>query len=200
MLHGPLDFRAHFKHAPLSAIGKPINWTGQAYVSTGPVDLPALAHYMDFPIETFAGRIDNAIWIEFAQGRMKSASGELAGTNVSMRVRPTQPRLDVPVASFSWKVEVAESGDYTLQLNHLHAELGQPPLDDGTPLTRTLALTTLTAPLPQGVPAARPVDQRGRRPRRPGDPRRIQPRAAAIRGACSTSWCASIRAGWWRTT
>lgn len=145
VLHGPLDFRAHFKHARLSDIGKPINWTGQAYVSTGPVDLPALAQYMDFPIETFAGRIDNAIWIEFAQGRMKSASGELAGTNVSMRVRPTQPRLDVPVASFSWKVEVAESGDYTLQLNHLHAELGQPPLDDGTPLTRTLALTTLTA-------------------------------------------------------
>ena len=52
-----------------------------------------------FPqIETFAGRIDNAIWIEFAQGRMTSASGELAGTDVSMRVRPTQPRLDVPVA------------------------------------------------------------------------------------------------------
>jgi uncharacterized protein (TIGR02099 family) len=144
VLHGPLDFRAQFKHAPLSAIGKPINWTGQAYVSTGPVDLPALAHYIDFPIETFAGRVDNAIWIEFAQGRMKSASGELAGTNVSMRVRPTQPRLDVPTASFSWKVEVAETGDYTLQLNHLHAELGQPPLDDGTPLTRTLALTTLT--------------------------------------------------------
>ena len=36
-----------------------------------------------------------------------------------------------------------DQGDYTLQLNHLRAELGQPPLDDGTPLTRTLALTTL---------------------------------------------------------
>ncbi|HEV3423266.1 MAG TPA: YhdP family protein [Paraburkholderia sp.] len=143
VLHGPLDFRAQFRHARLSAIGKPVNWTGQAYVSTGPVDLPALAHYMDFPIETYAGRIDNAIWIEFGQGRMKSASGELSGTDVSMRVRPTQPRLDVPVASFSWKVDIGP-GDYTLQLNHLHAELGQPPLGDGTPLTRTLALATLT--------------------------------------------------------
>ncbi|WP_144162410.1 YhdP family protein [Paraburkholderia sp. BCC1885] len=143
VLHGPLDFRAHFRHARLGAIGKPINWTGQAYVSTGPVDLPALAHYIDFPIETFAGRIDNAIWVDFGDGRMKSASGELSGANVSMRVRPTQPRLDVPVASFSWKVDMTP-GDYTLQLNHMHAELGQPPLEDGTPLTRTLALTTLT--------------------------------------------------------
>ena len=33
---------------------------------------------------------------------------------------------------------MAEADDYTLQLNDLHAELGQPPLDDGTPLTRTL--------------------------------------------------------------
>ena len=143
VLHGPLDFRAYFRHARLAAIGKPINWTGQAYISTGPVDLPALAHYMDFPIETYAGRIDNAIWIDFAQGQMKSASGELSGTSVSMRVRPTQPRLDVPVASFSWKLAMAP-GDYTLQLDHLHAELGQPPLDDGTPLTRTLAISTLT--------------------------------------------------------
>ena len=143
VLHGPLDFRVYFKHAPLSAIGKPINWTGQAYVSTGPVDLPALAHYMDFPVETFAGRIDNAIWIDFAQGRMTSAGGELSGSDVSLRVRPTQPRLDVPLASFSWKVEMGPD-DYTLKLDHLHAELGQPPLEDGTPLTRTLALTTLS--------------------------------------------------------
>ncbi|MDE1183378.1 AsmA-like C-terminal region-containing protein [Paraburkholderia sp.] len=142
VLHGPLDFRAQFKSAPMKPIGKPINWSGHAYVSTGPVDLPALAGYMDFPIETFAGRIDNAIWMDFADGKLTSAGGQLSGTNVSMRVRPTQPRLDVPVANFSWNVN-AQPGDYTLQLDNLHAELGQPPLDDGTPVTRTLALTTL---------------------------------------------------------
>ncbi|TCK96732.1 uncharacterized protein (TIGR02099 family) [Paraburkholderia sp. BL9I2N2] len=142
VLHGPIDFRTHFKHARLSAIGKPINWTGQVYVSTGPVDLPTLARYVNFPIETFAGRIDNAIWIDFADGRMKSAGGQLAGTDVAMRVRPTQPKLLVPVANFSWRLE-ADQGDYRLQLTNLHAELGQPPLDDGTPLTRTLAFTTL---------------------------------------------------------
>ncbi len=144
VLHGPLDFRAQFRHARMSAIGKPINWSGTAYVSTGPVDLPTLSHYLDFPIETFAGRVDNAIWIDFSEGRMKSASGELSGTDVSLRVRPTQPKLDMPAARFSWMFEAPERGDYTLTLRNLHAELGQPPLDDGTPLTRTLAFSTLT--------------------------------------------------------
>ncbi|WP_345812927.1 YhdP family protein [Paraburkholderia sp. PREW-6R] len=142
VLHGPLDFRTHFRHAALSAIGKPTNWTGQIYMSTGPVDLPALARYVNFPIEAFAGRIDNAIWADFADGRMTAASGQLTGADVAMRVRPTQPKLLVPVASFSWRVE-ATRGDYTLQLKDLRAELGQPPLDDGTPLTRTLSFSTL---------------------------------------------------------
>ncbi|MGF6776430.1 YhdP family protein [Paraburkholderia sp. GAS334] len=142
VLHGPLDFRANFRHAPLSAAGKPINWKGHAYLSTGPVDLPTLARYIDFPVETFAGRIDNSIWIDFAEGRMTSAGGHLAGANVSMRVRPTQPKLDLPVADFIWNVDLA-SRDFKLQLSDLHAELGQPPLDDGTPVTRSLTLSTL---------------------------------------------------------
>ncbi|CAB3639256.1 YhdP family protein [Paraburkholderia rhynchosiae] len=142
LLHGPIDFRTHFRHAPLAEIGKPINWKGQAYVSTGPVDLPTLARYVKFPIETFAGRIDNAIWVDFADGRMTSASGQLAGRDVALRVRPTQPKLLLPVTDFAWRVEAAQ-GDYKLQLSNLHAELGQPPLADGTPLTRTLAFTEL---------------------------------------------------------
>ncbi|MFM0494422.1 YhdP family protein [Paraburkholderia caledonica] len=142
LLHGPIDFRTHFRHAPLAAIGKPINWKGQAYVSTGPVDLPTLARYVRFPIETFAGRIDNAIWVEFADGRMKSASGQMAGADVALRVRPTQPKLLVPVAHFGWRMEV-DQGDYKLQLSDMRAELGQPPLEDGTPLTRTLTFSTL---------------------------------------------------------
>jgi uncharacterized protein (TIGR02099 family) len=143
VLHGPLDFRAHFRHAPLSAPGKPANWHGEAYISTGPVDLPALAHYVNFPIATYAGRVDNAIWIDFADGRMTSASGELSGIDVSLRVRPSQPRLDMPVARFSWQLDLAPD-DYTLHLRDLHAELGQLPLADGTPLTRTLSLASLT--------------------------------------------------------
>ncbi|NIF79544.1 TIGR02099 family protein [Paraburkholderia sp. Cy-641] len=142
VLKGPLDFRTHFRHAPLSEIGKPINWKGQAYISTGTVDLPTLARYIKFPIETFAGRIDNAIWIDFSDGRMTAAGGRLNGTDIALRVRPTQPRLLVPVAHFLWHVEATE-GDYRLQLSDLSAELGQPPLDDGTPLTRLLQFHTL---------------------------------------------------------
>jgi uncharacterized protein (TIGR02099 family) len=144
VLHGPLDFRAHFKHAHGAQAGKPISWTGDTYLSTGPVDLPALARYIDMPIATYAGRVDNAIWAHFANGRILSANGALEGANVALRVRPTQPLLDVPVAGFHWSMGL-EPGDYTLKLRDFHAELGQPPLEDGTPLTRSLALTTLDA-------------------------------------------------------
>ncbi|APR36890.1 YhdP family phospholipid transporter [Paraburkholderia sp. SOS3] len=142
VLSGPLDFRAHFRNARVGAMGKPINWSGSAYLSTGPVDLPTLARYIDFPISTYAGRIDNAIWVEFAEGRILSATGELSGSDIALRVRPTQPKLDVPVARFSWTF-AHEADEYTLQLHNLRAELGQPPLSDGTPVTRALAFSTL---------------------------------------------------------
>ncbi|GAB2908279.1 YhdP family protein [Paraburkholderia jirisanensis] len=142
VLFGPLDFRARFTHARLAAMGKPINWSGNAYLSTGPVDLPMLARYIDFPIETYAGRIDNAIWLDFAQGRIQTASGELAGSDIALRVKPTQPKLDVPTARFSWTLH-QENREYTLALHNLHAEFGQQPLADGTPVIRTLAFSTL---------------------------------------------------------
>ncbi|SIT42681.1 putative membrane protein [Paraburkholderia ribeironis] len=142
VLHGPIDFRTYFRHAPLSAIGKPINWTGEVYVSTGPVDLPTLSRYINFPIETFAGRVDNAIWADFNEGRMTAASGQLSGFDVALRVRPTQPKLLLPIADFSWHLDIGQ-GDYRLQLSDMRAELGQPPLEDGTPLTRTLTFHTL---------------------------------------------------------
>ncbi|WP_322042641.1 YhdP family protein [Paraburkholderia sp. J67] len=144
VLHGPLDFRAQFKHARSAQAGKPIGWTGSAYISTGPVDLPTLARYINLPITTYAGRIDNAIWANFDAGRIVSADGALSGDNIALRVKPTQPRLDLPIAKFDWRMGISP-GDYTLQLRDLRAELGQPPLDDGTPLTRTLALTKLDA-------------------------------------------------------
>ncbi|CAG9190536.1 putative exported protein [Paraburkholderia tropica] len=144
VLHGPLDFRAQFRHSSLAPAGKPNTWSGNAYISTGPVDLPTLARYIPLPITTYAGRIDNAIWAHFEDGRIQSADGVLSGSNVALRVKPTQPRLDLPVARFNWRMGLAP-GDFTLQLHDFHAELGQPPLDDGTPLVRTLALTTLDA-------------------------------------------------------
>ncbi|ACC71680.1 AsmA-like C-terminal region-containing protein [Paraburkholderia phymatum] len=144
VLFGPLDFRASFRHARLAAMGKPVNWTGEAYISTGSVDLPMLARYIDFPIETYAGRVANKIWLQFAQGHVRSASGEASGNNIALRVKPTQPKLDVPVAQFSWAV--AHDGDeWTLDLDDLRAEFGQPPLDDGTPVARILALRTLSS-------------------------------------------------------
>jgi uncharacterized protein YhdP len=145
LLLGPLDFRARFTHKALAPVGKPTNWTGDAYLSASAVDLPTLAHYADMRLTMHAGRIDNAIWATFRDGRLRSAGGDLQGSGVALRVRTTQPRLDVPVAGFGWDLTMDPGRNYTLHLSHLHAELGQPPLADGTPLVRTLALNTLIA-------------------------------------------------------
>ena len=144
LFEGPLDFRARFRHTPLESVGKPQNWTGDAYLSTGPVDLPTLARYVKLPIATYAGRVDNTFWARFAGGHVRDAHGRLEGSDIALRVRPTQPRLDVPVARFGWALQIEAQRDYRLELTNLLAELGQPPLADGTPVSRTLALATLT--------------------------------------------------------
>jgi uncharacterized protein (TIGR02099 family) len=144
LLKGPLDFRARFRHTPLMGVGKPQNWTGQAYLSTGPVELPMLAQYVKLPVTTYAGLVDNAIWARFGDGHLLSAHGQLQGSDIGLRVRPTQPKLDMPVARFGWALNIQPQRDYKLSLTNLRAELGQPPLADGTPVSRTLTFTTLT--------------------------------------------------------
>ena len=143
LLHGPLDFRARFHHAHSAPAGAPLSWTGEAYLATGAVDLPTLSRYARLPIPAYAGRVDDTIWARFAQGHLTSATGVLDGSDVVLQVRPSQPRLNVPVSHFLWRLGVPAPGDYTLQLRDLRAELGQPPLADGTPLVRTLELAWL---------------------------------------------------------
>ncbi|AME23853.1 YhdP family phospholipid transporter [Burkholderia sp. PAMC 26561] len=143
VLHGPLDFRADFTHTRFSTAGRPENWTGDAYLSTGPVDLPTLAHYVKMPFATYSGRFDNRIWLDFADGKLKTAGGDLTGSDIALRVRPTQPRLDMPIAKFNWDLGFQDN-EYTLHLANLQAELGQKPMPDGTPVSRLLAMHTLT--------------------------------------------------------
>jgi uncharacterized protein (TIGR02099 family) len=144
LLKGPLDFRARFRHTLLAELGKPENWSGEAYVSTGPVDLSTLGRYIAVPMTLYAGSIDNAIWVNFSDGYIRSAHGELDGNDVSLRVRTTQPRLDLKIARFGWAAQIEPQRDYRITLSNLLAEMGQPPLADGTPVTRTLAFSTLS--------------------------------------------------------
>ncbi len=143
LLHGPLDFRADFEHERFSVAGRWTNWTGRAYLSTGPVDLPTLVKFVKVPFVAYDGRFDNRVWIDFASGKLRNAGGDLTAADVALRVRPSQPRLDMPVADFSWSVK-DDDGEYTLNLANLHAEFGQTPLPDGTKMSRLLAMRTLT--------------------------------------------------------
>ena len=144
VLHGPLDLRADFRHQPFSAMGAPANWSGRLYVSTGPVDLPTLARYVKMPFQMYSGRVNNEIWLNFAGGQLQNASGALTGANIALRVRATQPRLDLPITRFGWSLAKNDT-EYTLDLRDLQAELGQPTLADGTPVARLLVSRELTA-------------------------------------------------------
>jgi len=138
VLHGPLDMRAHFRHAFFSAAGNPRNWRGEAWVDTGPVDLPTLGRYVKLPIAAQAGRVDNVAWVRFAHGRITSAHGSADGRDVALLAKQGQPPLNLPFMHFSWQLGIAPN-DYRLKLADFSAELGQPPLPDGTPLFRELA-------------------------------------------------------------
>ena len=144
LLLGPLDFRARFAQAARAG-RQAVELDGRRVPVDGPVDLQTLARYLDMPLTIHAGRIDNAIWATFGDGHLHSAGGDLQGADVALRVRPTQPRLDVPTVGFGWDMQLDAGHDYTLHLTRFNAELGQPPLPDGTPLARSLALSTLTA-------------------------------------------------------
>lgn len=143
LLHGPLDFRADFEHERFSVAGRWTNWTGQAYLSTGPVDLPMLFKFVKVPFVAYGGRFDNRIWIDFSSGKLQNAGGDLTAADVGMRVRASQPRLDMPIANFSWNLKYQDD-EYTLNLANLHAEFGQSPMPDGTKMSRLLAMKTLT--------------------------------------------------------
>src|SRR3984957_18510080 len=97
LLHGPLDFRADFSTPRFSVFGRPANWTGQAYLSTGPVDLPKLSQYVTMPFATYGGRFDNRIWLDFASGKLKTAGGELTAAATWVRPRPTPPPTHAPL-------------------------------------------------------------------------------------------------------
>ncbi len=144
LLRGPLDFRVRFTHHPFAAIGKPSNWNGNAYLSAIAVDLPTLARYVELPLTTFSGRLDNTLWATFNNAHLSAAHGTLHGYDLGLRMHPAQPRLDLFDGRFAWDLSVKPQ-DYTLKLSQLHAELNQPPLSDGTSVTRAVALTTLTA-------------------------------------------------------
>ena len=144
VLHGPLGVRADFRHEPFSAMGAPANWTGRLYLSTGPVDMPTLARYVKMPFALYDGRVENRIWLNFARGELQTANGDLVGGNIALRVRATQPLLELPVARFAWTVD-KKDGAYTLALSDVRAELGQPALKDGTPVARLWSAQTLAA-------------------------------------------------------
>jgi uncharacterized protein (TIGR02099 family) len=147
VLHAPLDLRARFRHGLLTAPGKPANWSGEAYAASGSIDLPALGRYVPLRLDAQAGQLDARVWLSFDRGRVQALGGTLGGSALAVRVRPSLPRLEVPTFALGWDVRHRDD-EYQLSVRNLRMELGgQPPLPDGTPITRLLRFSRFDAVL-----------------------------------------------------
>lgn len=141
LLRGPLDLRARLRHSPLKPLTEPAGWTGTMFVSSSDMALPELARYTDARLDAQSGTLDVTAWFDFAAGEWSGARGALSGSELRLRMDPTLPRLDVPSIGLDWSLQRNDMRnlDYMLNLGNLRAELGgQPPLADGTPITRLL--------------------------------------------------------------
>lgn len=141
LLREPLDFRARFRHSPLKPLTERDGWTGTMFISSRDVALPELARYTGARLAAQNGTIDVAAWFDFTSGKWTAARGAFSGSRLRLRMDPTLPRLDVPSVGLDWSLQRHDMRnlDYALRIGNLRAELGgQPPLADGTPVTRLL--------------------------------------------------------------
>ena len=151
---GNLDVRANFRHRLFSGLldspivrpfgdqanerGNPVNWSGEAYLSTRSLDLPSLSRYLDLPIAAYGGRMRLNDWVSFNDGQIESVSGDLGGEGLLLRVNPKLPALGMPRVALKFAAS-RKDGIYTTSIRDLSLELAdQSTLDDGTPVGRLL--------------------------------------------------------------
>jgi uncharacterized protein YhdP len=152
VLHGPIDFRANFRHGVLADPGVPEGWLGHAYLNAQELDLPTLASYIDLPIEAYTGRVSARMTLAFAQMKLQSVEGELTGNTLEVRANPQLAIIDAPALSAQVKLEHIDNV-FELGLRNLSITLAdEAPLPDGSPVDRLLTIGRLDATYRQPLP------------------------------------------------
>lgn len=145
VLHGPLDLRANFRHGVLADPGVPEGWLGRAYLNAQALDLPALANYVDLPVEAYGGTVSARLTLGFAQMQLRSVEGELRGDALAVRANPQLAVIDAPALTAHVKIEHIDNV-YQLGLRNLAITLAdEAPLSDGSPVDRLLTIQRLDA-------------------------------------------------------
>lgn len=103
----PLDVRANFEHPHFARkISDATQWKGELYTDLRDTDLAAWKAYVDYPIEIERGKGAVRAWLDFDHARVANFTADLTLSDVSARLRPDLPRLDL--VRISGRVSVRE--------------------------------------------------------------------------------------------
>ena len=70
-------------------------WNGRLYASLGYTDLAAWRAWIDYPLEIGRGRGGLRLWLSFADKHLQEATADVALADLSARLAPDLPALEL---------------------------------------------------------------------------------------------------------
>ncbi|HJV50703.1 MAG TPA: YhdP family protein [Noviherbaspirillum sp.] len=103
----PLDVRASFEHPGFAVrISDPALWKGELYADLRNADLTVWKTYVDYPVDMQQGKGSVRAWLDFDHARVANFTSDLSLSNVSTRLRPDLPMMNL--VDVSGRVSVRE--------------------------------------------------------------------------------------------
>ncbi len=87
-----IDLRGDFRGTDIEQIER---WSGQAYAEIGYADLALWRQWIDYPVTLPRGRGALRAWLGFAQGGLRTVTADVALQDVSLRLAPDLPSLEL---------------------------------------------------------------------------------------------------------
>ncbi len=88
----PVDVRGDFRGRHLDNLQ---DWRGEAYLALDHADLAVWRTWIDYPVELPQGSGGLRLWLEVDEGRLQSATADLALREVHVRLQPELPMLEL---------------------------------------------------------------------------------------------------------
>ena len=133
-----IDLRGDFRGNAVAVLD---SWSGQTYAQIDYADLAVWQRWLDYPVALPRGRGALRAWLDLSQGRWREATADLSLQDVSLRLAPDLPELEL--AAMAGRLG-ARSSAKGLALSGRGVELTTRELPLGT--TRELALGQARAP------------------------------------------------------
>lgn len=92
----PLDLRINFTHPRFAqTAADPLVWKGELYANLQQLDLALWKRWIDYPFQLERGHGSVRAWLQFDRAHIASLTADLNLTNVSTRLQPKLPLLNL---------------------------------------------------------------------------------------------------------